>query len=140
MSAIVHRIDKVEDHPEASGLSLVHVAGEIVVSAKITDPITQHRYKSGDGVVYVSEGSIVPEYILRDGFWDDKHDKGGLAGNKGNRVKMRRFAGVESRGILLALKDDGNGIGSIAAEDGVEHPVSVGDDVSTILGITEHQG
>jgi hypothetical protein len=102
------------------------------------------RWAKDETVVYVSEGSIVPEDVLRDrGYWDEGRGKGLLEGKRGDRVKMRRFAGFESRGLLFRTRP-----GSFMGEtfdfvDRAGHPSRgsrLGDDVSEHLGIVEHGG
>lgn len=114
------------------------------------------RWKEDEMVVYVSEGSIVPDDVLRErGYWDEAgkggKGKGMLGGNKGNRVKMREIAGFESRGLLFKTRP-GSFMGEsmmfvdrkqrpdpVTGEPSAHaHAVRVGDDISQFLGITEH--
>jgi RNA ligase (TIGR02306 family) len=97
----VVRVSKVEKHPNADRLDLVYFRDFAVVSAKLEDG--SPRYKAGDLVVYVPEGSIVPEYLLRQGFWDEKNNKGMLAGSQGNRVKAIKLRGILSQGIMFPV-------------------------------------
>lgn len=98
------------------------------------------RWSEGETVVYVAEGSIVPDDLLQDrGYWGD--GKGLLEGKKGNRVKMRRFAGHESRGLLFKVRPGsfmGENILFVDRRDQPSLGVRVGDDVTTHLGIVEH--
>jgi RNA ligase (TIGR02306 family) len=127
----VESIIKVEDHPNADRLSVITIRGYTAISAKNEDGT--HRYKAGDNVVYVPCGSVVPEYILRNGFWDETKNKGMLAGSEGNRVKEIRLRGIFSEGILLPVVD--NKVSN--ATDVLE--VSTGDNVSEFLGITKYE-
>jgi hypothetical protein len=83
---------------------------------------------------------------------DTVKDKGLLEGKKGNRVKMRRFAGFESRGLLFKVGHPGldwsaeppeGCVGWIdreslqPAED--TRYVFLGDDVADFFGITKHE-
>lgn len=95
------RITRVEDHPNADRLSLNYFREFVTISAKLGDG--SHRYRVGDLVVYVSEGSVVPDSLLRQGFWDERKNKGILAGTKGNRVKPVVLRGVLSQGIMFPV-------------------------------------
>lgn len=105
------------------------------------------RWTAGETIIYVAEGSIVPEDVLQErGYWDDAASKGLLEGKRGNRVKMRRFAGYESRGLLFKTRD-GSFMGEPVtyvdrSNTHVDRPsalgVRIGDDVTDYLGITEH--
>lgn len=95
----VVRINDVKDHPNADRLSLIKIGGYNVISAKMENG--DHRYKVGDLVVYVPENSLVPEYLLKKGFWDEKKGIGFLAGPLGNRVKPVTLRGILSEGIIF---------------------------------------
>jgi tRNA-binding EMAP/Myf-like protein len=100
------------------------------------------RWSEGETVVYVTEGSIVPDDVMKErGYWNEERDRGYLDGNRYNRVKMRRMSGYESRGLLFRTRK-GSFMGqSITYVDRQGHPslgVSVGQDVSGHLGIVEH--
>lgn len=120
------------------------------------------RWAEGEIAVYVAEGSLVPEDVLRErNYWDEAGNDGkgkGMLEGKGNRVKMRRFAGFESRGLLFKTRRgsfmgvpitfvDRSDAPVAQAEDGATTDfvdrasalgVNLGDDVSAFLGITEH--
>ena len=98
---LIESVASVEDHPNADRLSLVGIRGYKCVSAKLEDG--SHRYKVGDRVVYVPEGAVVPEWLLRKGFWSEKDNKGMLAGSKGDRVKAIRLRDALSQGILFSV-------------------------------------
>lgn len=142
-SVPVYRLDEdPTDHPNADRLSLLKIFGFTAISAKREDG--SHRYSKGDAVVYVPEGAIVPEFLLRQGFWDEKKNAGILAGKNGDRVKSVRLRGIFSQGILFpVLRDfpDGlpHGIGYVMNERGEECFVSPGDDVAAFLGITKYE-
>ena len=122
--AIVLRVSKVEQHPNAPHLDMVyfhHYPG--VVSMKLEDG--SPRYKEDELVVYITEGSIVPEYLLRQGFWDEEKNIGLLSGPQGNRVKASNFRGIRSHGILFPLS---------VAEKFI--PLENGQDISEVLGVT----
>lgn len=138
---IVEITQPVENHPDADRLSIVKIGGYLCISGKVElDPLDEntaytHRYSVGDKVVYVPEGALVPEYILRDGFWSEKDNKGLLAGSKGNRVKAKRLRGIFSQGLLLAVSSGD----TLTNEAGETRSFNVGDDVSEFLGITKYE-
>lgn len=102
MTATVAVINDVRPHGD--NLTIVTVAGNEVVANRKEDG--SYRWEAGEVCVYVAEGSIIPDDVLKArGYWDDEKGKGLLEGKKGNRVKMRRFAGHESRGLLFKLDD-----------------------------------
>jgi RNA ligase (TIGR02306 family) len=140
----------VTDHPNADRLSLIQIGGYLCISAKLDDG--SHRYEEGDLVVYVPEASVVPEYILKPGFWDEAKGKGILAGSKGDRVKAKRLRDIFSQGILLAVEfdmgaptvgDDGSLDLTphfyITNEAGERLKVEAGDNVAEFLGITKYE-
>jgi RNA ligase (TIGR02306 family) len=134
------RITKVEDHPNADRLSLNYFREYITISAKLEDG--SHRYKEGDLVVYVPEGAVVPENLLRKGFWNEKTDKGMLAGSKGDRVKAIKIRGVLSQGIMFSVNTfDGFDPDKHFAfvYDFPEGNIHEGMDVSISLGITKYE-
>lgn len=138
---IVEITQPVENHPDADRLSIVKIGGYLCISGKVElDPLDEntaytHRYSVGDKVVYVPEGALVPEYILRNGFWSEKDNKGLLAGSKGNRVKAKRLRGIFSQGLLLAVSSDG----TLTNEAGETRSFVAGDDVAEFLGITKYE-
>lgn len=147
--AVVTKITDVRPHGD--NLSIVTIEGidnEVVANRKEDGSF---RWETGEPCVYVPEGAIIPEPILKvRGYWDDTKGKGLLEGKKGNRVKMRRFAGVESRGLLFKVGHPGQSwdeecpqgkIGWLDREDIDNETIWVGygDDVTEFFGITEHQ-
>jgi len=100
--AVVAKVSKVEQHPDAPHLDMIYFYNlPGVVSMKLEDG--SPRYKEDELVIYITEGSIVPEYLLRQGFWNDEKGIGLLSGPQGNRVKASNFRGVRSHGILFPL-------------------------------------
>lgn len=116
-------VRNVRDHPDADRLSIMDVLGFVTISAKVptgekivndegveVDVLT-HRYRDGDLVVYVGEAAVVPDWLLKPGFWKEDptgetEGKGMLAGSKGNRVKAVRLRGVFSQGIMFPVLKD----------------------------------
>lgn len=143
MTAIIKKISGVRPHGD--NLSIVTVDDMEVVANRLEDG--SFRWEEGELCVYVTEASLVPEDVLKDrGYWDEEKGKGLLEGKQGNRVKMRRFAGHESRGLLFkvteidmgANPDDPHPLPAIE-RNGNQMAVSIGDDVSDFFDITEYQ-
>lgn len=142
----VVRITKVEDHPNADRLSLVYFREFITISAKLEDG--SHRHSEGDLIIYVPEGAVVPEYLLKQGFWDENKSKGILAGSKGNRVKAIKLRDVMSQGIMFPVEPitDSPEHEFFRGADGVIHnhegtakPVIEGDDVAEFLSVVKYE-
>ena len=133
--------------PHGDNLSIVTVDGNEVVANRREDG--SFRWTAGEICVYVPENAIVPEDVLKErGYWNDDKGKGLLGGSKGNRVKMQRFAGHESRGLLFKVQRAGEDWLSEdpkptlwrgnTPETEVCIPVEIGQDVTEFLGITEY--
>ena len=135
---LVLPIEDVYDHPNADRLSLCKVRDFITVAGKLEDG--SPRYKKGDLIVYCPEGSVIPEYLLKQGFWDDKNGKGGLTGSLGNRVKAIKLRGVLSQGIMFpTLKVIDLILSAHISNEHESKIVNSGDDVSEFLGITKFE-
>jgi len=102
----IRRVKSVIDHPNADRLSLNTVDGFTVISNKHEDG--SHRYKVGDGVIYIPENAIVPEWLLRHGYWNEEKGVGFLAGSQGNRVKPVKLRGIVSEGIIFPIEESGS--------------------------------
>jgi RNA ligase (TIGR02306 family) len=113
----------VDDHPDAERLDIVRPLGTeyVCVSQK-------GLYRSGDKALYIGEGAIVPESLLRHGFWDPEAGKGMLAGSKGDRVKAIRLRGVLSQGILFPE----------SLIQPMSTPADLGRNWADILGVTKY--
>lgn len=131
MSAIVAIVEDVRPHGD--NLTIVTVMGNEVV-ANLKEDGTP-RWEVGEVCVYISEGSVIPMEVLEARGYAE-NGKGMLGGNKGNRVKMRRFAGHESRGLLFKTNKYMNK--NWVEVDGYDSiPVNVGDDVTKYFGIQD---
>lgn len=139
----IRRIASVENHPDADRLSLNKIDGFTIVSNKHEDG--SHRYKAGDLVIYVPENAIVPEYLLRQGYWNEEKGIGYLAGKEGNRVKPIKLRGVLSEGIVFPVEKV-RGVGYTTNRNLTNNTVhnnkdtlfiDEGDDVAEFLGITK---
>lgn len=133
--------------PHGENLSLVEVNGQIVVANRLEDG--SFRWTPGEWCVYVPENAIVPDDVLKErGYWNDEKNKGLLGGSKGNRVKMQRFAGVESRGLVFKIQRASEDWYSedpkpqlwrgLTPETEQSISVEMGQDVAEFLGITEY--
>ena len=148
MTAIIQTVESVEPHGE--NLSIVTTSeGHKVIANRQEDG--SFRWTAGEAVCYVSEGSILPEDVLKErGYWDTEKDRGLLDGGPRNRVKMKKLAGFESRGLLFKVLESqvyAEGEAEefatcyiVARGDEVLTGVQMGDDVSEFLGITEFAG
>ncbi len=144
----------VSVRPLGNNLSVVKVEGvehEVVANRRDDGSF---RWAVDQLVVYVPEGTIVPDDVLQErGYWNEEKGAGLLEGKKGNRVKMRRFGPeedrVESRGLLFrvdtAIVPADDDMDEQAEENapavfrGPKHQiVEPGSDVTEFLGITEH--
>lgn len=132
---VVRIADDPIDHPNADRLSLMKIFGYTVIANKVDG---EHRYKKGDYVVYVSEAGIVPEYLLRQGFWDEGKNKGMLAGSNGDRVKPIKLRSIFSNGIMFPLDHDESGW-VLANRDGEKQVFEDGDDAAGFLGISKYE-
>jgi len=135
---LIERVAKVEQHPNADRLDLVQIRGYKCISAKKSDGTP--RYTEGDLVVYIPEDSIVPEEMLRCGFWDETQDKGILAGTNGDRVKAIKLRGALSQGILYSVNPyEGYDEGAhyVLSERFPDEEFPVGRNVAELLGITK---
>lgn len=109
MSILVRRIKKVIPHPQADRLNVNYVdidGGEVIcVSNKTQDD--EQRYYEGDLVVYIPEGYILSENLLKKlDMWNEEEDKGVLAGPYGNVVKNIKLRGVLSQGVLFPVSSE----------------------------------
>ena len=96
----------VENHPNADRLSIVRVGGYLCISGKLEDG--SHRYSEGDYVLYIPEGAVLPEWLLKHmDFWkvdpETGEGKGILAGSQGNRVKALKLRDIVSQGVLMPV-------------------------------------
>lgn len=134
---LVEQIVSVENHPNADRLTINKVRGYNLISNKLEDGTP--RYKTGDWVVYCPEDSIIPEFLLKRGYWDEETGKGYLAGKEGNRVKALKLRGILSQGIIFPCRNvdvwekDALFDGATGA-----HCVQLGDNMAEKLGITKY--
>ena len=137
----VTRVAKIEEHPNADRLTVVHIDGFRCIANKKDDG--SWRYKDGDLVVYIPEGAVVPESVLRKlNMWNDEKGMGILSGKQGNRVKAIRLRGIVSQGLLYPVRGDNDdaslGLNYLELEDDTVL-VNEGDDVAELMGIVKYE-
>lgn len=135
----VMRVDDVIKHPDADRLTIVKVRGYNCIANLKEDG--SYRYNKGDLVVYIPEGAVLTEPLLKKmGFWKD--DKGMLAGSKGNRVKAIKLRGIVSQGILYPVTKIGGATVTLSddSNDGFKSlDVVEGDNVAEFLDIVKYE-
>lgn len=95
-------IDSVKKHENADRLTIIKIGGYECI-ANLTDE-GEFRYNQGDAVVYIPEGALLPEWLLRRlDMWNEEENKGYLAGSQGNRVKAIKLRGIVSQGVLYPV-------------------------------------
>ena len=135
---LIYKINQpVVDHPDADRLSLVQIEGYTCISAKTDDG--KHRYQEGDFVVYIPEGAVLPEWMMKKmDFWDVNKNKPAF-----RYVKAKKLRGIFSQGILYPVGWDDElamqGSGSVVANETSLLQVEEGQDVSEFLGITRYE-
>ena len=148
---VVSTVESVRPHPDADRLTIVKVVGidYEVVANRLDDGSA--RWVAGEPVIYVPENTILPLDVVKDrGYWDDVKNKGLLGGSKGNRVKMQRFAGFESRGLLFKVSNVLQTLGPnpdlsgeyeqdlVVQRGTLIKGAEIGDDVADFFGATEY--
>lgn len=117
--ASVQRIEEIASIPDAERVCRYRVLGWWVV-----DQIG--KYNVGDVVIYCEPDSIIPADLQRDLFYSDKPEEE-IPQLEGFVLKTKKIRKVYSQGMIIPIE----------FVDG--HPVTVGDDVSEILGIVKHE-
>lgn len=131
IKAIIATIEEVTQHPNGDRLDLYSIAGKTVISSKVDD---EPRYRVGQFMVYVPIGAFVPDWLLREGFWDEENNKGGLGGETGNVIEKVKLRKVESEGLMFPLTQKMGGW-LLDNEVGDSTLFNVGDDVTDYLGV-----
>jgi hypothetical protein len=98
MKIEIYVISDVIQHPEEEKWTIVKFDNYSVISSKLEDDT--NRYNVGDTIIYCPVNSVIPEFMLKHGYWNEVKNKGTLGGSKGNRVKS--FRG--STGIIFPIK------------------------------------
>lgn len=119
---------KTIDGIDASDLKFVTLSnGQTVV--------TGDHYEEGQPGIFIPEGAIVPEKLLREMWlWNEELQKGRLSGKSGNRIKSRIYAGHSSAGLFYGAYyfHEGQKLISPSWNDTWQ----TGQDVATEVGIT----
>lgn len=146
---------KIEPHPQADKIEIALVGGYKSI-------VRKGQFESGGLAVYIPEGALLPEWLLREmEMWDELNGCGTLHGGAGNRVKAKKLRGIMSQGLLYPIKYSaelhhasytirapvmgGVGLSDITvgstAQDDAEYDIEspIGVDVSDILGITKYE-
>ncbi len=135
----VVKIEDVIRHPNADTLSICKIRGFDCITSDPEPGV--ERYKKGEYVVYIPEGALLPEWMLKKlGMWNEAENKGYLAGPEGNRVKAIKLRGIVSQGVMypIRMKPESGYPGPILdTRNGVCDAV-LGQDVSEKLGITKY--
>lgn len=136
MTAIIQTIASVEAYGENLSIITTSEGNQVIANRKEDGSF---RWTPGELVAYISEGSIIPDDVLKErGYWDEEKDRGLLDGGKRNRVKMKRLAGFESRGLLFKIV---HGPTTYYIDRGnTSWQIVLGQEVSEFLGITEFNG
>lgn len=87
---------KIKEHPNADAIEIAQVG--------LYECIVKKGYvKDGDLAIYIPEGAIVPDNVIKASqAWDEVKDCGRLAGAGKNRVKAVKLRGVLSQGLLFS--------------------------------------
>lgn len=90
----------ISQHPNADAIELANVG-------LFQSIVRKNLFKTGDLAVYIPEGAIVPDQIMKECYaWDDEKNRGKLAGANYNRVKAIKLRGVLSQGLVWPLSKD----------------------------------
>lgn len=129
----VVEIESVLDHPKADKLAVAVVNGYHSIVGKLADGSA--CVKSGDYVVYIPEGYVVPQYLMeRLDLWDNDKQEGKLGTEHKNVVRAIRLRGILSQGLILPLEDM-----MLELPSGEKVKVNPGDDVSELLGVFKYR-
>ena len=138
---LVREIDDVIEHPNADRLNIVRVLGYNAITNKREDGTP--RYRKGDLIVYVPEGAVVPENLLKQyGYWDDDKNRGMLAGSRGDRVKAINLRKICSQGLVWPLYNDLGDVPYALNDHGTHQTttfVSLGDNLADFFGIEKYE-
>ncbi len=106
---LIRKIKKVTPHPQADRLNVnyLDVDGVETVCVSNKNENEEQRYHENDLVVFVPEGYILPEKLLKKlEMWNETDNKGVLAGPGGNVVKPVKLRGVLSQGVLFPVDEE----------------------------------
>lgn len=129
--------------PYGDNLTVVTTSeNEVVIANRKEDG--SFRWTPGEVAVFMSEGSIIPDAVLKErGYWDTEKNRGLLDGGKRNRVKARKWGPdkIVTSGLLFKTRSDVvDGVENIFVDNADKSvTVEVGQDVSNIFDITEQE-
>ncbi len=132
---------KVTSHPNADRLEIAQVGDFQSIVGK-------DYVKDGDLAVYIPEGAVVPEWLLKElRLWDETKGKGMCAGSLGNRVKAIKLRGILSQGLIIKGSQYADVVRNpmlitarMSADGQRETTVFYeGEDISEFLGITKYE-
>jgi RNA ligase (TIGR02306 family) len=134
-TAAVKSIRAIEAHPKADRLELAFVDGYQMV-------VPKGKHRPGEAIVYIPEGAVCPEFVLRTiGLWDETLGKGRCGGDTGDKVCTFDLRGQMSQGLcypLSYLESHPLGAGCYLQDDeGGLWPVKEGDNVAGLLKLTK---
>jgi RNA ligase (TIGR02306 family) len=124
----VTRVSAIEPIPDADAI-------ELAVIGDYRSVVRKRTVSVGSLVVYIPEGAVVPDLLLRSIGLEGK-----LAGSKKNRVKAMKLRGCLSQGLIYPV-DSGEDVSgpflTLPTEDGIGTmlPVHEGQNVAADLGI-----
>ncbi len=128
------RISAIEPHPNADRLELAKVLGYTCV-------VRKGAFHSGQQVVYLPEGGVVPEWLCRAlNLWDEEKGTGRLAGKQGLRIKATRLRGTLSQGLLYSILEGSDGP-CLALEGGKPWSLAStasGEEIADALGVEKY--
>ena len=129
--ATIEMIKEILPHTNADTLELAIVRGWQVV-------VKKGDFKVGAPVIFFEVDSWVPHELAP--FLSRGHEPREFEGVKGERLRTVKLRGELSQGLVLPVqKFDGMlyvlPLGQTSAHAGNMHPVSIGDDVTEILGV-----
>lgn len=135
----VVKIDNVEKHPDADRLDIVTIGGYLCITNKLEDGSS--RYQTGDLVVYIPEGAVMPEWMLKQmDFWDVNRDRPAF-----RYVKAKKLRGIFSQGVLYGLEKGPYDSWALWVDGpkpyhrAPDRYVKEGDDVAEFLGIVKYE-
>lgn len=129
MPAIVRKIVKVEDHPNPDKPHLgVFTLSNGAVCIGVDPTVGVRRFNVDDLCVHVEPGSVIPMWLMDNGF-ENLKPKG--------KVKASNFAGVRSEGIMLDVLIQTNSMENyyVVLNNFDSEVVKLDQDVSSFLGI-----
>ena len=135
-AVLIKRVWAIKPHPNADML-------EFAITSGYRSLVKKNTVSVGDLVAYIPEYAILPKTVLKHlGLWDEQKNCGKLCGKNGDRVRTIKLRGEVSQGICYPVNRSGdNNFIVVNHPDGEVSniPVTEGDDVTAILGITKYE-